>query len=289
MPDLCNLCPRQCNTERGKGICGMGALPVVARASLHFWEEPCISGKNGSGTVFFSGCSLSCLYCQNYPISHGRVGKEVAVGRLRDIYRELCAQGAHNINLVNPTHFVPAVLESLDPPPPVPVVYNSGGYDRVDSLRALEGKIQIYLPDYKYALSEPAGLYSAAPDYPETARKAIEEMYRQVGDYMLDEDGLMRSGLLIRHLILPGNLENFFRVIDRIKSTFAGCRIRVSLMSQYTPCGGAAASPPLDRAVTRREALRVQEYLYASGLTDGYVQEPGASEEYIPPFNLEGV
>ena len=290
MQKLCALCPRQCNTARGSGYCGMGSRPVVARAALHHWEEPCLSGTRGSGAVFFSGCSLGCLYCQNEAISRGKAGKEISVQRLREIYRELIAQGAHNINLVNPTHFADAVSQSLSPAPAAPVVYNTGGYDRPETLRRLEGKVQIYLPDMKYALSVPAGLYSAAPDYPQIAKRAILEMYRQVGDYRLDGQGLMTRGLIIRHLILPGQTENSLRVLDWIKDAFSGCRVMVSLMSQYTPCGAAAEFPPLHRSITRREFETVQNYLFETGLEDGYVQDPSSAEkQYIPAFDLEGV
>ncbi|WP_242942797.1 radical SAM protein [Papillibacter cinnamivorans] len=267
----------------------MGRLPVVARAGLHLWEEPCISGARGSGTVFFSGCSLGCVFCQNYKISSECFGREISVSRLREIYRELLGQGAHNINLVSPAHFADAVLESLDPPLPVPVVWNSGGYDRVDTLRRLEGKVQVYLPDMKYSDDALSLRYSGATDYFETAKAAITEMVRQTGPYEM-KDGLLEKGVLIRHLILPGQMDNTRGVIDWISAAFPPKTVLVSLMGQYTPCGPAAASPPLDRRVTRAEYRAMEEYLLAAGITDGYLQEPDASgPACIPDFDLTGI
>ena len=199
----CTLCPRKCGRLRPDGFCRMGENPRVARAALHFWEEPCISGTRGSGAVFFSGCSLRCVFCQNQEISAGGFGKDISVERLREIFDELIARGAHNINLVNPTHFAGAIAEALDKPLPVPVVYNSGGYDRVETLRMLDGKVQVYLPDMKYAQAELGARYARADDYPEFAKAAIQEMVRQTGPYQLDENGMLVSGVLIRHLVLP--------------------------------------------------------------------------------------
>ena len=268
----------------------MGEQPRLARAALHFWEEPCISGKRGSGTVFFSGCSLRCVFCQNREISEKGFGADVSVERLREIFDQLVDKGAHNINLVNPTHFVPAIAQALERPLPVPVVYNTGGYDRVEALRCLEGKIQVYLPDMKYALPGPASRYSGAPDYPEVARAAILEMVRQTGPYRLDEEGMLTSGVLIRHLILPRNLENTRRVIDWVAGTFPSGTVLFSLMSQYTPCGDLSRVPEIDRRLTRREQEAAEEYLFVSGIEDGFVQErDSAAEEYIPPFDLTGV
>ena len=217
---VCNICPRKCNAERlplaenGEGFCGLGGAPKIARAALHFWEEPPISGENGSGTVFFSGCNLGCIFCQNKKISRGRFGKTVTPERLREIYEELINKGAHNINLVTPTHFADAVLASLEPKLSVPVVYNCGGYESVETLKRFEGKIQIYLPDIKYSDNALAKKYSAAPDYFETAKEAVKEMYRQTGKYDIGDDGIMKKGVIIRHLILPGQLENTKKVID---------------------------------------------------------------------------
>ena len=206
---ICDLCPRRCGAvrteEAGHGFCRQPSLPVIARAALHHWEEPCISGSGGSGAVFFSGCVLRCVYCQNAPISRGGVGKTVTVERLGEIFRELAAQGAHNINLVSPTPFARAVREALEAPLPVPVVWNTGGYERVETLRTLEGKVQVWLPDLKYTDSALAKRYSGAEDYFPVARAAVEEMVRQTGACVL-EDGLLKRGVLIRHLLLPGGL-----------------------------------------------------------------------------------
>jgi putative pyruvate formate lyase activating enzyme len=290
----CTFCPRACNAvrtaESGGGACGMGSMPVVAKAMLHHWEEPCISGGRGSGTVFFAGCALGCAYCQNHGISLNRRGKPVTPERLREIYFELIGKGAHNVSLVTPTHFADGILASLSGGLPVPVVYNTGGYDSVETLKRFEGKIQIYLPDMKYALAGPAARYSAAPDYPEIAGRAIAEMYRQTGPYVLGPDGLLQSGVIIRHLVLPDNLENTFRVIDRIAGAFSPGDVLFSLMSQYTPCGGTDRFPELGRRLTRGEYDAARRYLDDSGIEDGFYQElSSAEEEYIPDFDLGGV
>jgi putative pyruvate formate lyase activating enzyme len=291
---ICNLCPRKCNIKRkaladsGKGFCNMGENPVIARADLHFWEEPPISGDKGSGTVFFSGCNLQCVYCQNVKISRGKFGKEITVEELKEIYKELISKGAHNINLVTATHFADAVIKSLDTPLSVPIVYNCGGYESIETLRKLDGKINIYLPDMKYADNDLAIKYSKAPDYFETAQKAILEMYRQTGDYVLDDNGIMQSGVIIRHLILPNHLDNTKRVIDWVKNTFKSGQVMFSLMSQFTPIDGCN-TPLLDRRLTQSEYDEIEEYLFDSGIEDGFMQElSSAKEEYIPPFNLGG-
>ena len=291
----CNLCPRKCNIERkaltdsGKGFCNMGENPVIARAALHFWEEPPISGTNGSGTIFFSGCNLKCVFCQNEDISSGCFGKEITVERLREIYLELINQGAHNINLVTGTHFINAIAKSLEEPLPVPVVYNCGGYESVNSLKLLENKVQIYLPDLKYADDELAIKYSDASDYFEIATNAIKEMYRQVGKCEFDENGIMTKGVIIRHLILPNNLDNTKRVIDWVKENFNDGEVLFSLMSQFTP-NKTCKTPELSRRLTQDEYDEIEDYLFLSGIEDGFMQElSSAKEEYIPPFNLEGV
>ncbi len=291
----CNLCPRKCNTQRkaltdiGKGFCNMGENPVVARAALHFWEEPPISGTKGSGTVFFSGCNLKCKFCQNEDISDGCFGKEITIERLREIYFELINQGAHNINLVTGTHFIHAISKSLETPLPVPVVYNCGGYESVDSLKLLQGKVQIYLPDLKYADNELALKYSDAENYFEIATNAIKEMFRQVGKCQFDEDGIMKKGVIIRHLIIPNNLENTKKVIDWVKNNFNDGEVLFSLMSQFTP-NKSCDIPELSRRLTQEEYDEIEEYLFDSGIEEGYFQElSSAKEEYIPPFNLEGV
>ena len=289
---ICNICPRRCGAERtetyGGGFCRMPAVPVIARAGLHLWEEPVLSGTRGSGAVFFSGCSLGCVYCQNHTISAEGVGKAVTTERLREIFRELIAQGAHNIDLITASHFVPFLLPALEEPLPVPVVWNSGGYDCVETLRALEGKIQIYLPDLKYARAETAARYSAAPDYPEAARAAIAEMVRQTGPCVL-EDGLLKRGTVIRHLILPGHLSETKEVMDWVAAAFPPGTVLFSLMSQYTPWGRAEAYPELNRSLRPSEARAAERYMAALGL-EGCAQELGAADSaFIPPFDLTGV
>ena len=288
----CNLCPRRCGAVRtdtgGGGFCGMPALPVVARAALHFWEEPCISGKRGSGAVFFSGCNLQCVFCQNRSISHRKYGKAVSIPRLREIFRELAEQGAHNINLVTPTHFAPAIREALEVSPGVPVVWNSGGYELPETLRTLEGAVQVYLPDLKYADNALAARYSGAADYFETAAAAIREMFRQVGRCEFDNEGILQRGVVIRHLLLPGALENTKAVLDWIAENFAPREVLVSLMSQYTPQPGAEGL--LRRRITGGEYRAARAYMENLGLTDGYYQDSSsAREEYTPPFDLTGL
>ena len=282
----CSICPRRCGAERPGGFCGMGGLPVVSRAAPHYWEEPCISGERGSGAVFFAGCNLRCVFCQNYEISALRRGKEITVRRLREIFAELAAQGVHNINLVTGTHFAHAIREALDPAPPLPVVWNCGGYETVGALRSLEGRIQVYLPDMKYSDPKLAGLLSAAPDYPQTAMAAIREMFHQTGPYVLDDDGMLVRGVMIRHLVLPGELDNSFGVLDWIAETFRPGDVLVSLMGQYTPNGYGGPN----RRLTAEEYQRVVQYMEALGLLEGYTQELASAEsEYTPPFDETGV
>ncbi|MEQ2457187.1 radical SAM protein [Flavonifractor hominis] len=290
---ICNLCPRQCgalrNETEGRGVCRMPAAPVVARAALHRWEEPPISGTRGSGTVFFSGCSLGCVFCQNEQISHRDFGRSVTVERLRAIFEELVDQGAHNINLVNPTHYAHVVLQALERPLPVPVVWNSGGYDRVETLRALEGKVQIYLPDCKYRTPEYAERYSGAADYPQAAEAAIREMVRQTGPCVYDGDGLLQRGVIIRHLLLPGRLAEAKRVMDWVAETFPPGTVLFSLMSQYIPWGRASEYPEINRRLRPSEARAAEQYMDALGL-EGFAQDGGADQAgYIPPFDLTGV
>ena len=313
----CSLCPRRCNALRdfdrlkadgldlqgaelesaaGEGtgtarraVCGMGALPRVARAALHFWEEPCISGTRGSGAVFFSGCALRCAFCQNEAISHGGAGETITPRRLSEIFRELEAQGAHNINLVTAAHFVPAVRQALSLyRPGIPIVYNSSGYERVETLRSLEGLIDIYLPDYKYIDPAMAKLLSGAADYPAVAREAIAEMRRQTGPAVYDADGIMLLGTQIRHLVLPGLSGDAMRILTDIADNLPE-GTPVSLMGQYVPCGRAKEIPGMNRRVTRREYDRVAAHMRALGLP-GYVQElEAASDAYVPAFDGTGV
>lgn len=289
----CLACPRKCGAERndeiGGGICGMPALPRVARAAAHFGEEPCISGTNGSGTIFFSGCSLKCVFCQNEEISQGGFGKTVTIEKLREIYFKLKELGVHNINLVNPSHYTRAIADSLKEPIGIPVVYNTGGYDDVSQLKMLEGRISVYLTDIKYSLSEPASKYSKAADYFEVAKAAVKEMYRQTGNYVIDENGILQRGVIIRHLILPENIENTLGVIDWVKDNFEKGSVLFSLMSQYTPIKAYAFSE-LNRGITLDEYKQAETYMYLRGLTDGYIQElSSATNELIPKFDLTGV
>ncbi|OUP09016.1 radical SAM protein [Anaeromassilibacillus sp. An200] len=290
----CRLCPRLCGAPRtaqeGEGFCKMGADAVVARAALHFWEEPCLSGTRGSGAVFFTGCSLGCVFCQNEQISTRReVGKCLDPEELSEVFLRLEEQGAHNINLVNPTHFAPAIAQALRlRRPSVPVVYNSGGYDRVETLRSLEGLIDIYLPDLKYVSPTLSLRYSGAENYPEAAKAAILEMLRQTGPPVLDEAGMMQKGTIVRHLVLPSNTRSTSEVLSWLSQLPAGS-VLVSLMAQYVPCGRASLFPEINRRITRREYEKVQNLLFSLNL-DGFVQErSSAVKDFIPPFNLEGL
>ena len=295
---ICTLCPRRCGAERTEtqpgGVCGQPALPVAARAMLHRWEEPCISGEDperGSGTGFFCGCTLGCVFCQNGVISHGGEGKEITTERLAEVFLALQAQGAYNINLVTPTQYLPWILEALNlcgERLAIPVLYNTGGYERVEMLRLLEGRVQIYLPDLKYYDSALSARYSAAPDYFAVAAQALREMFRQVGPVRFDENGMLQSGMVVRHLVLPGQLENTRRVIDWVAETFRPGEVLFSLMSQYTPQESAEGS--LARHVTRSEYRSAVAYMENCGILDGFTQERTAARaEYTPPFDLTGV
>lgn len=289
----CTLCPRMCGADREKGelgFCGMPASLYAARAALHYWEEPPISGEHGSGAVFFSGCSLGCGFCQNTEISQKRFGKEITTQRLREIFEELIDQGAHNINLVTPTHFLPRILPALEPKLPVPVVYNCGGYERVETLWMLEGKVDIYLPDLKFAEPELAKQLCGAADYFPVAARAIDEMLRQVGRPVYGADGMLKKGVVIRHLVLPGQVQNSLKVLDYIADHFPKGSVLVSLMAQYVPSGRLKHTPPFDRTVTQEEYEAVVDWLYMLGLEDGFLQEPSAAtDDYLPDFSLEGL
>lgn len=289
---ICTLCPRNCGAvrtaEQGGGVCGMPSTPVAARAMLHRWEEPCLVGERGAGAVFFSGCSLGCVYCQNGEISRGRFGKSLSVLELRDVFRRLIDDGAACLDLVTPSHFTPAILEALGEESwPVPVVWNCGGYEKPETLRLLDGKVQVYLPDLKYAVPGPARRYSNAEDYFQWAAPSILEMFRQTGPYRM-EGGQLLSGALIRHLVLPGEMENTRRVIDWVSASFRPGDVLFSLMRQYTPQPGAEGN--LKRRVTGAEYRAALAYMENCGLTDGYTQERRSAEaEYIPEFTLEGL
>lgn len=287
---ICNLCPRKCNACRtehqGNGFCGVGTLPVVARVAPHFGEEPCISGTKGSGTVFFSGCTLKCVYCQNYEISDGHKGRAVTPKELADCYKRLEQQGVHNINLVTADHYVNAVAESLDIyKPSVPVVYNCSGYTSPKTLSILDGLVDIYLPDFKYSDDALAIKYSSAPNYVNTASAAIKEMIFQVGTPVIDEDGMMKKGVIVRHLILPSHTKNSLGVLDIIKRSYDK-QVLVSLMCQYVPVNKAHDFPKINRTITRREYDKVKSELYALGL-DGFTQDlTSASTDFIPDWDF---
>lgn len=280
----CTLCPRQCGVDRTAGqtgFCGCPAAALVAKAMLHKWEEPALAGSGGSGAIFFGGCTLKCKYCQNAAISGGAVGKPTTAAELRAMMEALVAQGAENIDLVTPTHYLPTILPALQPKLPVPVVYNCGGYERVETLRALEGLVDIYLPDMKYADSALAAALSGAADYFPVAAAAIQEMVRQTGPVRWQGDKVA-TGTVIRHLILPGHVENSLKVLDWIGETFASGEVLVSLMRQYTPMGGLSA--PFDRTVTEEEYQSVLSWMYLNGL-EGFTQEAAAADrDFIPDF-----
>lgn len=288
----CNLCPRSCNTDRKekKGYCGVGTEILVARAAKHFWEEPPISGSDGSGTVFFSGCNLGCVYCQNYEISHLAKGLPVSRERLGEIFRELVKNGAHNINLVNPTHYaleIKAVLEKEKPP--VPVVWNSSGYEKVSTLRSLEGLVDIYLPDLKYIKAERSQKYSDAPDYFDYACQAIREMKRQCPQNVFDQKGIMQKGMIVRHLVLPQNSNQSVEILRYIKENL-GTDTIISIMSQYTPCGEVGKFAELNRKITKREYEKVIFAAEEMGFEHVFTQDYGsASENFIPEFDFSGV
>ena len=290
----CSLCPRKCGAVRdeahGEGRCGMPSLPVCARAALHFWEEPCLSGKTGAGTVFFSGCTLGCVFCQNGPISHEKIGRTMTEDELYAAFERLKKQGAACIELVTPSQFSHVLARVLERPVPggLSVVWNSGGYERVETLRALEGKVDVYLPDLKYVTPALAEQYSGAADYPDAAKAAIFEMYRQRGPARL-EDGLLKSGVLIRHLVLPGQTAEARRVMDWVSSNFPPGAVLFSLLAQYTPVGTLDGFPELRRPLRPSELRAAREYMENLGLA-GYVQELGSvGEEFIPAFDLTGL
>ena len=289
----CELCAKGCGVDRTSfpGACRMTCEAVVSRAALHHWEEPPISGSNGSGTIFFSGCSLSCIFCQNVEISRGKTGKSVDSKRLAEIMLELEKNKAHNVNLVTPTHFVPTIIDAIrlakNQGLKIPIVYNTGGYDTVDTIRALDGLIDVYLPDLKYFLPKTALEYSGVENYPEVARAAISEMVRQTGSPVFNEEGIMTRGTIVRLLLLPGHVAEAKLSLKYLIDTY-GDSIYVSLMNQYTPMQGM--KPPLDRCVTHEEYRQLTDYAEKLGIEKGFTQEFGtAKESFIPPFDLTGV
>lgn len=293
----CTLCPRNCRANREKGetgVCGVAGPGIVgARAALHMWEEPCISGERGSGTVFFSGCSLRCIYCQNYEITHAKHGKRITVERLAEIFLELAEKGAHNINLVTPTHYTPEIIAAVkmarERGLSLPIVYNCSGYEKVETLRLLEGIVDIYLTDFKYMEKELAANYSKAPDYPEIAKEALCEMVRQTKEVMLDADGMMTKGVIVRHLLLPNHLRNAKKVVNYVYETY-GDKVYLSLMNQYTPLPQVKHIPELNRKVTEREYEKLVDYAITLGVEYAFIQEgETALESFIPQFECEGI
>ncbi len=307
----CMLCPRNCHADRlsgNRGICGQTADIMAARAALHFWEEPCISGSRGSGAVFFSGCSLGCAFCQNHNIAAGKAGQIISLKRLADIFLELQEKGAHNINLVTPTHFIPQIAHALYSAKAqgltIPIVYNTGGYEKAGSLRILEGLIDIYLPDFKYYSPELSLRYSHAADYFEQAAAAVAEMYRQVGPPVFEgEDNslsakaaplaesvpLMKKGMIVRHLLLPGQTKDSKKILRYLHETY-GDNIYISIMNQYTPLPHVADIPELNRRVSAEEYERVLRFAERIGITNGFIQEGSAADDsFIPNFDGTGL
>ena len=292
----CRLCPRNCGADRmagQKGFCGTDTEIMVARAALHMWEEPCISGKEGSGAVFFSGCSLGCGYCQNGRISRGQRGKQITIEHLVGIFLNLQEQKANNVNLVTAGQFLPQVAEALKRAKAqglhIPVVYNSSGYEKAEMLKMLDGLVDIYLPDFKYMDPELAVKYSHAKDYPQVAKLALEEMVRQTGMPEFDSRGMMKRGVIVRHLLLPGHVKNSKNVLKYLYKTY-GDKIYISMMNQYTPMPAMKDDPQLSRKVTDREYERLIDYAISLGLNNGFIQEgETAKESFIPEFDGEGV
>lgn len=290
---LCNLCPRKCNAERtentGNGFCKMPQNPVLARADIHNWEEPCISGEKGTGAIFFSGCSLKCCFCQNYPISHENKGEIITTERLVEIIKELEDKGVHTIDFVNPTHFSHSIIDALTKyKPSVPVVYNSSGYDSVETLEKMQGLVDVYLPDLKYFSSEKSQKYAKCPDYFEKASKAILEMYRQQPKNVF-EDGIIQKGLIIRHLVLPANVDESKNILLWVKENLPEDTY-ISLMSQYTPYGDIKGFKELNRRLTTAEYNKVVDYFLDIGLKNGFVQEKSSAKtDFIPSFDGTGV
>ncbi len=287
----CDLCPRKCGINRNEsvGFCGVTNTLKVARAGLHFWEEPIISGASGSGTIFFSGCNLKCVYCQNYDISSEAFGKEITIKRLAEIFKELEEKGANNINLVTPSHYAKQIVEALKIyRPNIPIVYNTSGYDSLEVLKLVEGWVDVYLTDLKYCSSELSKKYSKAENYFEVATSAILEMVRQQPNNVF-ENGMLKKGVVVRHMVLPTHTQDSFKVLDWIKQNL-GDEALVSVMGQYTPYYNSKNYPEINRKLKPLEYKMVLNHCIKLGLTNGFSQElDSASEEYIPPFNLEGV
>lgn len=292
----CSLCPRDCHVDRTngfKGYCRVGHKLVVARAALHMWEEPCISGTNGSGTVFFSGCSVGCVYCQNYNIANGLAGKVISTERLAEIFIELQTKKAHNINLVTPSHYIPHIVEALNLSKLngliIPIVYNTSGYEKKETLKLLNGIVDVYLPDLKYFDEKIAKKYSNCSDYFIYAKDAIEEMVSQTGEPVFDCNGIMTKGVIVRHMMLPGCLEDSKKIIKHLYDTF-GNKIFISIMNQYTPLSHVQGYPEINKKVTDEEYEELIDFAVELGVENGFIQEGETqSESFIPEFNGEGV
>lgn len=291
----CKLCPRNCGVDRYEkvGYCKSGVEIRAARAFLHRWEEPCISGEKGSGAVFFTNCNLDCVFCQNYKISHGGHGREITVDRLTDIFIELQEKGAHNINLVTPTHYIPQIREAIIKAKKIglnlPIVYNSNAYENVEALMSLEGLIDIYLPDLKYFDDKLSIKYSKAPGYFKNASRAILEMFRQVGSPVFDARGIMKKGLMIRHLMLPGGLFDSKKIVDWVLEKLPG-EVYLNIMCQYTPLNRACEYPELNKKLNRKHYEALVDYAISNGLESGFIQEfESANEEYVPEFDFQGI
>ena len=292
---LCNLCPRSCNIDRDikAGYCKVNNKIKISRAALHFWEEPCISAENGSGTVFFSGCNMGCVYCQNQDISHGAFGKEITLERLAQIFLELQAQSAHNINLVTPTHFTPQIVDAVklarNNGLKIPVVYNTSSYEKAENIENLKDTVDVYLPDFKYISCDIAQKYSFCADYPTAAKEAIDAMVKQTGPCVFDDDGVIQKGVIVRVLVLPGYTDEAKKIIEYLYSKY-GDDIYISIMSQYTPCTDLVKYPEINRKLTQQEYDDVVDFAVELGLENGFLQEgKAASESFIPPFDLQGV
>ncbi|SKA95315.1 putative pyruvate formate lyase activating enzyme [Caloramator quimbayensis] len=291
----CNICPRFCNVDRDKeiGYCRANSSIKAAKAFLHMWEEPCISGERGSGTVFFTGCNLRCVFCQNHDISQDGKGKEITVDRLCEIFLELQDKKAHNINLVTPTHYTLQIREALIKAKSeglkIPVIYNSNGYERVETLRLLEGLIDVYLPDIKYYDDKYSIKYSKAPRYFEYASKAVFEMYRQVGSPVFDSEGIIKKGIMIRHLMLPGLLFDSKKIVDFVLDNFP-TEVYLNIMSQYTPMHDANNYKEINKKIDKRHYESLIDYAVSKGLKNGYIQDyESSTAEYVPDFNFEGI
>lgn len=294
--EKCSLCPRMCGTDRAagqKGFCGGGNLVRVARAALHYWEEPCISGESGSGTVFFSGCTMRCVFCQNKEISRGEAGREITVDRLAEIYLELAAKGANNINLVTPMHYAPQITAALDIARrnglTLPIVWNTGGWERRESVAAVRDYADIWLSDFKYFDSSLGESLSKAPNYFSVAAAALDQMVKQTCEPVFDENGIMRRGVIVRHLMLPGHLDDTKNVLRFLYENY-GDSIWISIMNQYTPMCSDPRFPELSRTVSDEEYNEAIDFACELGIENAFVQEGGTvGESFIPPFDLSGV